>query len=311
MRRVAFLLGAGATKGAGGIQPEPPLGSELYECLRSSFPESWGSLITDVEDAAFRADPPFEPGMALLWETREQRVQRLIIDMALYFADFAPPDDGSDLYSRLLAALARMGLLGRSVFATLNYDCTLEISAANKRIPVRYPGTVGAAPGLPVLKPHGSCNFLVQGTQNFIDVSMAGMGAGYVGGSPSIEVVPPSSLRPLYGRIGISLPPVISLYAPGKPSPVAESFVAATRQLWAGAVREADVVVVIGARPLGADDHIWTPLLMSRADVWYVGGQDGGDYELLERRLQRRLSPLGRRFDESFGRLTARLKILS
>jgi hypothetical protein len=289
----------------------PPLGGELYRELRSAFPDSWGTLISADEEEAFRQEPPFEKGMGRLWETREQRVQRLIIDMALYFANFTPPADSSDLYSRLIGALARTRLLERSVFATLNYDCIFELAANNRRIPVQYPGTVNSGTGIPVLKPHGSCNFLVQGTQNFVNVSMAGVGAGYVGGSPAIEAIPPQALRPLYARIGISLPPVISLYAPGKPSPVAESFVNGLRQLWARAVYEADVTVVIGARPLAADAHIWDPLLSALGDIWYVGGQDEVEYEVFQDRLGRRLSPLGRRFDEAFGRLAARLKILS
>jgi hypothetical protein len=307
---VAFLFGAGATKGAGGVQPEPPLGAELYERLQASFPDSWGSLITPDEDEAFQGDPPFEPGMDMLWRSGDKRVQRLIIDMALYFSDFVPPEAGSDGYTKLLGVLRRTGLLGRSLFATLNYDCTFEIAAGRVGIAVNYPATVGAGAGIPVLKPHGSCNFVIQGTQNFINVRMAGMGQ-YVGGDPPIEAIPPEHLRPLYDRIGMSLPPVISLYAPGKLSPVAENFVNAIRALWVDALQHADVVVIIGARPLQADAHVWEPVLKSKAEVWYIGGQSGDEYDRFQDHLGRRLSPLGDRFSNGIGRLSARLKILS
>jgi hypothetical protein len=143
---------------------------------------------------------------------------------------------------------------------------------------------------------------------------MAGFGGGlggYVGGTPRIESVAPRELRPLYGRIGMSFPPVISLYAPGKPSPVAENFVNASRSMWAKLVPHADAVVVVGARPLAADPHIWQPLIESKADVWYIGGQHGDEYERFQQQLGRRLSPLGRRFNQGFDHLAARMRILS
>jgi hypothetical protein len=40
---IVFLFGAGASKGAGHIDPsEPSLGPHLYECLAEAYPDQWG-----------------------------------------------------------------------------------------------------------------------------------------------------------------------------------------------------------------------------------------------------------------------------
>src|SRR5439155_1677733 len=109
LTRLAVLFGAGASKGAGAVAPHPPpLGGELYDALVETFPDSWGALVTDEEDAALRGEPPFEPGMDMIWRASDERAQRLVIDMALYFTDFRPPADASDCYSEFFRALRRL-----------------------------------------------------------------------------------------------------------------------------------------------------------------------------------------------------------
>jgi|SRR5215204_4569310 len=107
--RLAFLTGAGASRGAGGITPyDPPLGFELYEYLRNEYPETWGSLPNNF-DSLFRDN--FEIGMAELWNAQLDIGSRLIIDMAVYFSRFDPPDDGMDCYSRLVWFLKTRNLI--------------------------------------------------------------------------------------------------------------------------------------------------------------------------------------------------------
>jgi hypothetical protein len=61
---IAFLFGAGASHGTGGVLPEqPPLGFELYSILERTYPGSWGSFPSDIRDAFIRN---FEQGMQLV-----------------------------------------------------------------------------------------------------------------------------------------------------------------------------------------------------------------------------------------------------
>ncbi len=307
----AFLFGAGASFGAGEISPgPPPLGAQLYDALRREYPETWGKLVRSDEDEAFRdVDTPFEKGMGLVWERRDQRAQVLISDMAIYFTRFEP-GGMQDSYSRLLKLLILRNLLGRSTFATLNYDCIFEYAANRLGLGVNYHGRRGTAQTVPVIKPHGSCNFVMRGLGTDIvmeDVVMSGMGAFYEG---PIQARPPREIPALYSK-GPSMPPAISLYCPGKPSPMAPTFLARLRSRWQEACEAADVVVVIGARVVLDDQHVWGHLLKNKCEVWYVGEPVGTDFSTFEARLGTRLIMWAPRFDAAIPRLDARLRLVA
>jgi hypothetical protein len=83
------------------------------------------------------------------------------------------------------------------------------------------------------------------------------------------------------------------------------------REHWRQIVRDADVVIVIGARPNLDDNHVWDPILESTADVWQVGGSSGDDFEEYESKLGRRFSKLGDTFDGAIPNLDVRLRIVA
>jgi hypothetical protein len=308
--RLAVLLGAGASYGCGPVTPTaPPLGAQLYDALRDRFPETWGTLITPDEDTAFRSDPPFEKGMGELWETNDERTQRLIIDLALFFAEFAPagPDNR---YGDLLDILRRRHLLGASVFASLNYDCLFELTAGTRGLNVDHTSGMPHTDRLTLLKPHGSCNFVMRGLGEGIvmrNVVLSHVGSYYEG---PIEPRHPSSVAGLYAE-GPSIPPAISLYSPGKPSPIAGTAIGQMRDRWRTWVAGADPVVVIGARVVLDDGHVWEPIIAnSRASVWFVGDPVGADFSDFAERLEGRLTQLAPRFDEAIPIIDRRLQIL-
>jgi hypothetical protein len=307
---IAVLMGAGASFGAGSVDPEPPpLGGQLYEELKRAYPDSWGSQFTAEENALFRED--FEQGMSMLWGNQGNRAQRLIIDMALYFTRFRIT--GPNRYSDLLRALFSKGNDHRVVFCTLNYDCLLEQALMGGGAAVRSLWRVlGAGQGpIDVLKPHGSCNYLDPLTRNMKGVTMDGVGIAYTHSevpSPSdLEIVAPEEVEAIYEAAeGLSIPPAISLYEPTKHSPVGGGLIQKVREHWADVVPNADVVLSIGARPVAQDAHIWDPILNSNAQVLFVGGQDR-DYGRRAWELGERMEYFGLTFEESIPRIEERL----
>jgi hypothetical protein len=308
----AVLFGAGASFGAGDVSPHPPpLGSQLYDTLVQAFPSTWGTLVKPDEEIAFRdPDVPFENGMGLIWTRGEPRAQHLITDLALYFTRFEPAG-GMDCYSRLLRALRLRNVLGRTSFASLNYDCIFELAAGRQGLLVNHDGTRRRKREIPLIKPHGSCNFVVQGLGRDRNITMtnvqSGPGVTYYEGP--IEARRPDEIAALY-HAGPSIPPAISLYAPGKPSPMAPAMLAQLRQHWSTAVEGATVVVVIGARVVLADPHVWDPITDTTCDVWYVGKPVGPDFARFREILADRLTMLADTFDLALSRLDSRLRLL-
>jgi hypothetical protein len=206
--QLAVLFGAGASYGCGTVMPgRIPLGRELFGELCREFPQTWGTLITPRERDAFREDPPFEKGMEILWKASDERLQFLLIDMAIYFARFSLTTPENE-YTRLLAAIG-YEQLPSTVFASLNYDCLFEYAADWK---VRYVAQDAPLGSCVLLKPHGSCNFVATMTKNVIDCAIINVDRFYEG---PLEAVHPSRVAELYTS-GPSIPPALSLYAAGK-----------------------------------------------------------------------------------------------
>jgi len=163
---LVFLLGAGASYGAGGVLPyPPPLGCQLYDRLALEFPKTWGaeSQLAGIADQ-FRIDFEQAMGQYCNFHSASAAIPQ-IIDMARYFAPFEP--DGSDLYSKLIRELDNRALLPWTVFALLNYECVFEKAAVRLGYRLHYEGIDRAQvmPGdIRVIKPHGSCNFLTRRT---------------------------------------------------------------------------------------------------------------------------------------------------
>jgi hypothetical protein len=304
-RRIAFVIGAGASAGAGSIVPTtPPLGRELYGRLVREYPNSWGKLAPKLE-AVFETD--FETGTAMLWEDEpiadSVTPAELLIEMAIYFSRFAPTDE-ENCYARLIAILQRRRLVGRTAFLSLNYECLLELAATSRGLRISY-----LVEGLPsrnnvlVLKPHGSCNFIPQ-VEIYTMRLVVGKGGIFDG-----PITIPRNLSEVAARYarGYAVPPAMSLFAPGKRTVVAPRIIEQIRQRWSDWARGARATIVIGARPLLADNHVWDPVLESTGPVWYIGGSTGADYENLRRALDSRFVHVGDRFEGALGRLDAML----
>jgi hypothetical protein len=303
---IAFLFGAGASHGAQGIEPfRPPLGGGLYPELKREFPETWGALDDDEVTAFGPERTEFEAGMKLLWEKFDERAWWGLIDVGKYFARFRPPMNQSDCYSRLVIALRALGLIESVRVATLNYECLLEVASCRVGVGINYSGEPN--PGtLAVAKPHGSCNFLV-------DMKMYGVA---VVGNPNAQqlVMGPLEVITDLDEIerkyssGYSIPPIMSMFAEGKQTPVNAQFVAGMRDDWRRWTDEADVIVVVGARPYFRDGHIWDRIVESSAAVWYIGGTEDDDFSAFATQLGARLVCIGSRFNESLKPLLERLR---
>jgi hypothetical protein len=124
-----------------------------------------------------------------------------------------------------------------------------------------------------------------------------------------LEARQPDEIASLYSA-GPSMPPAISLFSPGKPTPVSPDELDRIRTAWRQSAEQSDVIIVVGARPVLADDHVWDPILASGADVWHIGGTSGTDFEQFRAQLGRRYTKLACTFSDGLSPLDVRLKII-
>jgi len=79
------------------------------------------------------------------------------------------------------------------------------------------------------------------------------------------------------------------------------------RSQWAEWALNAETVVIIGARPIPAEGHVWKPVLDSIGKVFYVGGASTG-LEQLKEKLGSRIQVVGVRFREALPSIVSALK---
>lgn len=298
------MFGAGASFGVGDVKPGcPPLGKDLYQWLRATCPTTWG-VVSGSLHSAFEND--FEIGMSQAWASGTIEVQALLVDIGKAFAGFEPIPGGRNRYAELLKTMSTNRLIDRTVVATLNYECLLELSATQLGLSVDYELGRRNAGYLQLLKPHGSCNFLLPQNIKFINSTMSGVGQYYEG---PVEAVWPPSKAVAYFASGQSMPAAMSLFAPGKPTPVAKGLVDNLRKAWREACQSAEVIAIIGVRPIWADAHVWDPIIASRSDVWYVG--DDQSCGAIQARFDRTILLLGHTFEDAIGPMSRLLGILA
>lgn len=295
--RFAFLTGAGASHGAGSIRPRPPpLGAGLFAELARQFPGSWGNL---PRKHASRLRKDFERGMSLIWDELLERVPQLTIDMAIYFSRFEPSADRSDCYSRLLATIIDEGLMEKTAFATLNYECVLDIAGSRAGLKISYAGASPPTDNLMIWKLHGACNLLPKADVYHMTIVAQSIYSG------PLEPVNTPIVLDRYEQ-GLAIPPVMSVYMPGKPTQTETNFLAQVRREWADWVAGSGVLVAIGVRPVLEEEYVWRPITDSSCEVWYIGGT-GDDYMRLEQLLSGRMTHLASTFDDAIQPLIGRL----
>lgn len=261
-----FLFGAGASFGSGPCSPAPPpLGGDLFDELRNA-----GGVAARVSDELaelFRCD--FEAGMDRFWSDHNTWTSELLRDMARFFAPFEPSD--GNLYMTLIAALG--GTRKKAVFATTNYDLLIEHAIVRSGLFITYGGLPAAPRNIPVIKIHGSCNFLPDmGTGGIrgIGFDMSNSEGGAVLDAP-IRVA--QSTREILDFCATedAIAPALAMYHPSKRLLYCRSFVKSQQAAFLASVRSASRIYVIGLRVHTIDEHIWQPLASATNSLFYVG----------------------------------------
>jgi len=295
-----FLFGAGASYGSGECSPSPPpLGRDLFGELQKA--NGLASTIRSPLADIFAED--FEKGMAAFFRTRNVEVSHFLRDLAAYFARFEPGP--TNLYRKLVDALSttKRG----AVLATANYDLLIERSISQAGLKIAYTGPPVPADNFPVLKIHGSCNFL----PDLAPSSIRGLSIDISRGGRIVEapvrIASPREVLEFCQREDF-LAPAIALYAEGKAVLHCSKFVQRQQKAWQDEARNANRIFVIGLRVNPKDSHIWGPLASSRAPFSYVGHDADSFRDWCKNVGRRNATVLGGTFREAFPLIARQLR---
>jgi hypothetical protein len=174
------------------------------------------------------------------------------------------------VYVKLLAGLSDTNR--KFVMATLNYDLLIELSATHIGRNISYTICDPGRDNIPILKPHGSCNFLpaLRPRQIYnLSVIVDPTKHGAILDAP-VRVANPAEVIEFCAREN-ALAPALALYEKGKDTLFCPSFVKTQQAEFKTAVERANQLFIIGVRVSEEDDHIWLPLASTRVPLYYVG----------------------------------------
>jgi hypothetical protein len=229
-----FLFGAGASYGSGPCYPHPPpLGADLFAALRSE-----GGVAASVSDdlaAAFAKD--FEAGMDRFLKERNSDAPALLREMAAYFARFEPRDGNA--YIELLRILGAPRK--KATFVTTNYDLLIELAANYCGLRTSYTGLPVSANNIPILKIHGSCNFLPDlggGSIRRTSFATSASPSAIILDAPVRIAKSAAEVRDFCRRED-SLAPALAMYSLDKRVLFCPKFIISQRRSWEASLRRA------------------------------------------------------------------------
>lgn len=270
--KAVILFGAGASY-LDGKSDRPPLSPDLYRILKNDFPKSWGS-ISSKYDETFRK---FEDGMDQYLSDNPTNLVELQRELAVFMCRFWK-SRRNEPYGVLVKQYQRQLIADKLTLASINYDCLLEDAAHNCGIELSCEPFPATSPGIArLLKLHGSCNFIFDDSQLKV-LNQVNMNVG-----SHIEFKEGPGFYPVHPqRVSTILktnkfPPVIALYSKEKDLLTSKKRITEYQAEFKSKVINAELILVIGARPNQYDGHIWNPIKEMNGSFAFVGGKQEYD----------------------------------
>jgi len=291
-----FYIGNGGVRSNGDYMTRktgnPPLGKGVLAALAEEHEDYWGESVQEYF-GKFPSD--FEKGMELMYrsmwvdgsEDQKNRFSYSILLMAEYFSRWNCYRD--TFYARLLTQLIQNDLISTSgdnsstTFVSLNYENLLERAIFDAGIFVLHHSRKDTRRenSVPVWKPHGSSNFVasaVTGTSRY--PTEEDLDGGF---HPENRDALQNYLRRMRSALeermkeklitGNALPPLIamSLYMPDKPTIVGRTAIDSIRDSYRRDIEAADLLIMIGVRPVLDDHRLFDPVLIGPKRILYIG----------------------------------------
>lgn len=257
---ILFLFGAGASFGSGPCTPyNPPLGRKLI----SKMSEEGGIARTiDGELLEIFNDDP-EKGMVEFFKVRNGDATQLLKQMAGYLSKFSIAE--GNLYIELIRILRKRKSI---CLATTNYDFLIEQAICATGQYISYQSLSREKNNIPLLKIHGSPNFISKNRMNGITFNVPATSKGIT--NFDIDIVHNQQQVIDYCSSDTSLAPAIAMYHPQKTVLHGGGFVEKIKSDFKREVKKSSKIFVIGLSVNPNDIHIWGELEKTEANIYIV-----------------------------------------
>jgi hypothetical protein len=271
--KVVILFGAGASFGSKGMKTPPPLGnmSLFYDLIEKSV--TWRRLLDDHPNCVEKFKPGFEHGMDYVIDLQASGkisyLYDLLKEMAIALLDYHIEKPANNQYWKLCKRYFKELKENELQFATLNYDCLIEeaILLIKPDSPINY---WGGQEGIRLLKPHGSCNFVLHGATGGGKIVFQNLDQ-LIG---SLEAIHPSLAKEKIMDSG-GAPPGMCIYNTTKTNSFVNNEIEIIRNELQDSLRGANLIIVVGVNPrLKGDDHVWANIRNSHGKVGIVDTTD-------------------------------------
>lgn len=297
---VLFLFGAGASFGSGPCQPtNPPLGRDLLLRMREE-----GGIASTIEGDlldCFIADP--EKGMVRFFEERNSDTTELLKQMCAYLAQFKI-EDGNN-YLKLLLLLKNRKIC----FATTNYDMLIEQAICSLGHAIQYSSIERIKNQIPLLKIHGSANFIPRMNISGIRFEMLGDRTNAAISEAPIDFYDNAEDIIKYCKSDTALSPAVALYHPEKKVLHCPSAVARQQADFKLEVERSSKVFIIGLKINPDDKHIWSEIEKTHGDVYIVDKDKASTNEWINSIKKKNIYHIADTFDESLMKIKILLRL--
>jgi len=276
------------------------LGNKLFSELQKV-----GGIAASIQgELAELFEKNFELGMREFHRQQAADSTQFLREMSSYFVQFSPGPE--NYYVQLIKGISKGG---RSiVLATTNYDLLIDYAICLAGWKIAYCKRPVERGNLPLLKIHGSINFLPDLGPGvvFRDVSFS---VGETGSNLSTPVRIAQSRKEIeqFCLHESSLAPAVAMYAKGKQLLFCPRFIREQQsafEIEAGLARR---IYVIGLAVNREDAHIWNVLQRAKATLFYVG-KDFEAFEGWRRGVNRKQAfTLAETFEEALPEISKRL----
>lgn len=297
---VLFLFGAGASFGSGPCLPtNPPLGRELLIRMREE-----GGIAETIEGdllECFIKDP--EQGMMRFFEERNRDTTELLKQMCAYLAKFSITDGNA--YIKLFSILRKRKNI---CIATTNYDMLIEQAISATGNYFQYQSLPRNKNSIPILKIHGSINFVPQ-----IDIRNGSITLDPNGTDSAVDAAIDiyTDLNAIinYCTSDTALSPAVALYHPKKRVIHCPSFVKSQQKDFCFEVERSTKIFIIGLKINIDDIHIWNEIEKTKADIFIVDKDKESSEVWIKKSGKKNIYHIADTFEDSIIRIKNILKL--